>query len=90
LYFILILFTFMINILSQTNGVLSTFIKFIYRLNPYFDIILFKAIVVKATFVLLFSFTYYCILLLKDFIFNVYHLFMTNIRWEAEREEDKV
>ncbi len=43
-----------------------------------------KALAARLVFCLMFTWSIYLLLLLKSFIFNIYHVVMTAIRWEFE------
>lgn len=81
----LALFCFLIQVLGKPYGVVSLMLVFLKMLFECLDTSFLKDILVKITFVLVSGWIFYAILLLKTFIFNIYHLSMTIIRWEAEK-----
>jgi hypothetical protein len=74
----------LIKLLASPSGTLSVSIDF---LSIYIDLLKPAAIkhtIVVIGFALLGAWFFYLIMLLKSFIFNVYHIVMTSVRWEFE------
>lgn len=87
IYLFLASLCFFILIFSQPAGPLSFFIGIIDNLFTCLNYEFLKEFFVKITFVFIATLTFYSLLLLKNFIFNIYHLFMVTVRWAAEQEE---
>lgn len=88
-YLLLALSSFFIQLFSQPNGPLSFFLYSLAILFQGLNLELIKSIIIKSTFVFLLTLFFYSLMLLKNFIFNIYHLIMVIVRWEAEREESR-
>lgn len=84
----LALFCFLIQVLGKSYGVISLILVFLKKLFGCLDINFLKNVSVKITLVLVSGWIFYAILLLKTFIFNIYHLSMAIIRWEVDRIEE--
>lgn len=85
----LALFCFLIQVLGQPYGVISSILVFLKILFECLDINILRDTIVKITLVLVSGWIFYAILLLKTFIFNIYHLSMTIIRWESDRIDER-
>lgn len=70
------------RLFAKSNGPLDMLLK--HMADPAFT----KLCLVKIGFVLLASLFIYTLLMLKTFIFNVYHVVMTSIRWEMEKPKE--
>ena len=84
----LALFCFLIQALGKPYGVVSLLLLFLKKLFECLDTNFIKGVLSKITLVLISGWIFYAILLLKTFIFNIYHLFMAIIRWEIERSDE--
>lgn len=71
-----------VRLLAKPSGVLTLLI------NSTSDPAPTKLYLAKIGFVLLGGVFFYTLLLLKSFIYNVYHVVMTSIRWEMEKPQD--
>lgn len=71
-----------VRLLAKPSGALTLLI------NSTSDPATTKLYLAKIGFVLLGGVFIYTLLLLKSFIYNVYHVVMTSIRWEMEKPQD--
>jgi len=72
-----------VRLMAEPNGVITLLI------NNTSQPLITKLYIAKIGFILLGSIFIYTLLLLKSFIFNVYHVVMTSIRWEMEIEKEQ-
>ncbi|NPT29868.1 hypothetical protein DDR56_04665 [Halomonas venusta] len=70
--------------LGEVQGLVSTVVG--YTPKPEFV----KFVIVKSTYVILFTGYYFLIMQLKSFIFNIYHSVMTSLRWKAEGHDKEM
>lgn len=74
----------LIKLLASPSGALSTGLNFIYAdsvyLNPAKRLLVIVGVVGVGTWF------FHLLVILQSFIFNIYHLVMTSIRWEIEEE----
>ncbi|ACZ75618.1 conserved hypothetical protein [Dickeya parazeae Ech586] len=70
-----------IILLGQTNGFLANII----RAMPYSEII--KPYGIKTSYVVIGTSLVYLVLAIKTFIYNVYAIVMTSVRWEYEKNQ---
>jgi hypothetical protein len=85
-YIFLAFLCFIIQILNDMNPFWDTLIAFIFRTHPNSEVI--AEIMNRFAYLSLSTLIFYCLLLLKTFIFDIYALIMVSIRWNFE-EEDK-
>lgn len=83
-YIVFCVFSLLVVIFGHSGGLVSTIIN----LTPNPDCV--KFVVVKASYVLLFTGYYFLIMQLKSFIFNIYHSVMTSLRWKAEGHDEEI
>lgn len=88
-HFILYLFVCIIfKIFAAPHGLLPFFMGAVSGFKGCFDFgLIFYRIPVAVFFVVFGGWTIYLVLLLKSFIFNIYHVIATSIRWELERPD---
>ncbi|MEM6839759.1 MAG: hypothetical protein AAF609_23345 [Cyanobacteria bacterium P01_C01_bin.120] len=77
-------FTF--QVFGEDGGIGSALIAFAESVFSGFDALIAKSVIIRCSIVILYTLFFYCLMLLKTFIFDIYHLMMTNIRWNAEEE----
>ena len=71
-------FCLLITMLGHQGGLVALAVS-------YFDCMpLLKPVLVKTSYVILFTGYFYLLIQLKSFIFNIYHAVMTSLRWKAE------
>jgi len=83
-YIVFCVFSLSIVVFGHAGGLVSTIVS--HTPNP--DVV--KFVVVKATYVVLFTGYYFLIMQLKSFIFNIYHSVMTSLRWKAEGHDGEL
>lgn len=71
-----------VRLLAKPNGALSLLV------NSTSDPAITKLYLAKIGLLLLGGVFIYTLMLLKSFIYNVYHVVMTSIRWEMEKPQD--
>tara|TARA_R110001583_G_C5671499_1_gene411260 strand:- start:18971 stop:19597 length:627 start_codon:yes stop_codon:yes gene_type:complete len=76
-YLVFAVFSLAISIFGHSGGLVSTIVNF----SPCPKLT--KLIIVKVSYVLLFTGYYFLIMQLKSFIFNIYHSVMTSLRWKG-------
>jgi hypothetical protein len=74
----------LIKLLASPSGTISAGIDFLNIYISSLKIVAIKHTIVAIGFALLGTWFFYLIMLLKSFIFNVYHIVMTAVRWEFE------
>lgn len=74
-------FCLLVLIFGHKGGLVSLLVA----CSPYSEHV--KFAVVKLAYIALFAGSYFLIMQLKSFIFNVYHSVMTSLRWKAEGYE---
>lgn len=75
----------LIKLLASPSGALSTGLNFIY--TDSVDLNTAKRLLVIVGVVGVGTWFFHLLVILQSFIFNIYHLVMTSIRWEIEVEE---
>lgn len=77
-YIVFCVFSLFIVVFGHAGGLVSTIVNH----TPNSEFVRF--VIVKASYVILFTGYYFLIMQLKSFIFNIYHSVMTSLRWKAE------
>lgn len=75
---------FSIKILGTTSGPLSLFLNVLHSYNSNINSSMIKFYMICFCYIILGSWFYNLIAILGSFIFNVYYIAMTSIRWELE------
>lgn len=83
-YIVFCVFSLSIVVFGHKGGLVSTVVG--YTPKPEFV----KFVIVKSTYVILFTGYYFLIMQLKSFIFNIYHSVMTSLRWKAEGHDKEM
>lgn len=73
----------LIQLLGGTSGFLSMIIKLVTS-DLYFEDV--KRVISGFGVVVVGTWFFYCLILLQSFIFNIYHIVMTAIRWQLQNE----
>ena len=73
----------LVQLLGGTSGFISIIIKLIAGDNNFLII---KRFLVGIAIVAVGTYFFYVLMLLQSFIFNIYHIVMTAIRWEIEKD----
>lgn len=75
-------FCLLIIMFGHKDGLLATLVSF----SPYEKEVTF--VLVKASYVIMFTGYYFLLIQLKSFVYNIYHAVMTSLRWRAEGYDD--
>lgn len=78
-----------IRIMLVEDGIISLALASFGALFYCLNVALITEILVRVFYVFFASLLFYSLVLLTTFIFNVYYLMMSNVRWYAEGQEDK-
>jgi hypothetical protein len=81
----------LIQLLGSSSGLISILLRFsltqlISDSEEYFNMA--KMIISKVSIVVVGTWFFYSLILLQSFIFNIYHIVMTAIRWEIENQQN--
>jgi len=90
-YILLAFLCFLVQALASMSDVFDKLLISLIYIFPRVQIdadVTFR-LVNKFSYALLSTLFFYCLLLLKTFIFDLYALIMVNIRWNFEKEEDE-
>lgn len=77
----------LIQLLGGSSGFLSMTVRIVAK-GVYFDII--KRFLAGVGVVVVGTWFFYSLILLQSFIFNIYHIVMTAIRWQIENEDSRL
>jgi len=77
----------LVQLLGGTSGFISIIIRLIAEENSFLIV---KRFLAGLAIVVIGTWFFYSLILLQSFIFNIYHIVMTAIRWEVENDtQDK-
>jgi hypothetical protein len=90
-YLLLAFACFIVQVIDDMNPFWDSLIilLFIPFPNLRFDVNLIASFMNRLGYVIISTFFFYCLLLLKTFIFDIYALVMVSIRWSFQKEEDR-
>lgn len=89
IYTVFLVSCLLVKIFCGVGGMLPTLVEYSVQ-NPCFGFYLEKARVANFGFILISSFSIYCLLALKSFIYNTYHAVATSIAWSFQSPSDPV
>ncbi|MBE9176793.1 hypothetical protein IQ225_18380 [Synechocystis salina LEGE 06155] len=76
----------LIQLLGQTSGFISIIVELIAGKDNFLET---KRFLAGISIIVVGTWFFYSLMLLQSFIFNVYHMVMTAIRWEIEKDNQE-
>ena len=76
----------LIQLLGGSSGFLSILVRWVSFDNNF---LMTKRILSGVSIVVVGTYFFYVLIILQSFIFNIYHIVMTSIRWEIEKNNHK-
>lgn len=90
-YLLFSLFCLVLILFGGEFGLFNSLFQLLHTASFYGEFFgVLQRILVRLILVLLGTYFFYTLILLQTFIFNIYHIVMTSIRWEAEKNQSNI